>query len=154
MIHKVAIGCLQTDSSPTLTGFNSGTCPQFGKIKHEPYRQRAVEPKRGSWPGSPNGCPSGDPTEAPRCRAKTRRGSLCQAPAIGRDHLQDAYSLPGERGLSLASSAQSGLSQSTHRRLRRTLMDGIVRIGTSGVTPTLPPRLPGAFQPFRGTRSS
>src|SRR4051812_47130879 len=29
-----------------------------------------------------NGCPSGDPAKAPRCCAKTRRGSPYQAPAM------------------------------------------------------------------------
>ena len=29
-----------------------------------------------------NACPSGNPAKAPRCGAKTRRGSPCQAPAM------------------------------------------------------------------------
>jgi hypothetical protein len=41
--------------------------------------ERPQEPGRG-W--LRNGNPCGDFTKAPRCRAKTRRGSECQCPAM------------------------------------------------------------------------
>src|SRR6185369_4651469 len=37
-------------------------------------------PERPSW--LKNGNPVGDPNSAPRCGAKTRRGTACQSPAM------------------------------------------------------------------------
>src|SRR5262245_59208905 len=56
----------------------------FVKIEDLPYGQRrgqSKQPKRASR-SAPYGYPSGSPAKAPRCGAKTRRGSPCQAPAM------------------------------------------------------------------------
>ena len=69
--------------------------------------EKAHEPRRG-W--LKNGNPSGDFTKAPRCRAKTRRGSECQCPAMinGRCRLHE--------GLSTGPKTESGL-----RRIQQAL---------------------------------
>ena len=42
-----------------------------------------VSPKQsGTWGWLKNGNPTGDPSTAPRCGAKTRQGKPCQAPAM------------------------------------------------------------------------
>ncbi len=46
----------------------------MAQIDNEPYA------KRRGW--LKNGNPPGDPSKAPRCGAKTRRGTPCQAPAM------------------------------------------------------------------------
>jgi hypothetical protein len=45
--------------------------------------RRKVSPKQsGTWGWLKNGNPTGDPSTAPRCGAKTRQGKACQAPAM------------------------------------------------------------------------
>jgi hypothetical protein len=69
---------------------------QIIKTKEEPH-----EPRRG-W--LKNGNPSGDFTKAPRCRAKTRRGSECQCPAM----INGRWRLHG--GLSTGPKTEAGMA--------------------------------------------
>jgi len=60
--------------------------PQMRKSRMDPIDSGAPNrSKRSAFQGRLwNGNPSGDLTKAPRCGAKTRRGSLCQAPAMAK----------------------------------------------------------------------
>jgi hypothetical protein len=69
--------------------------------------EKPHKPRRG-W--LKNGNPSGDFTKAPRCRAKTRRGSECQCPAM----INERCRLHG--GLSTGPKTESGL-----RRIQQAL---------------------------------
>jgi len=49
------------------------------KMTHAKSNEQTATPRKG-W--LRNGNPPGDPNKAPRCGAKTRRGTPCQSPAM------------------------------------------------------------------------
>ena len=87
------------------------------KIKNEPHE------KRRGW--LKNGNPPGDFSKAPRCGAKTRRGTPCQCPAMsnGRCRLHGGLSTGPKTPEGLARSQKAnwklGLYSAENRALKK-----------------------------------